>query len=503
MDQMIYKFKDLENSNELVLLSDEQEFFSNEEIDAIDYKMLSHNAIRNTLPVNFVNEDNKISVVYDTSDCVTLVERSQFEQLTSNEFSQIVIEIINTLQNAKTHMLSKEKYILDESRIYVGKNINDLKLVYLPMKDDKTSHSVEEDLKELVFNLVVKVKDISTQNFMRVTNFIKHPNFSVNNFKKLILEISFSNESSKTEQASHLNGSIKSNYTTKEVTEMPPPSKKEKLYSSLIAIILLAIIWSQMPLGTSTLLGVAFLLSVAVIAGLYVYWKKWRPGVEPITVKKKVKMKKTEEIPEPNLDYQKVDKIKAMDYQTFMSTKEIVVDKTEDEEISESEPEAPLEEKETEITEETSEQDGSEVETAGVDIDEDEIESFTITDQTTLLDDEDLKHNIKLEDHDSKYKLLALDNTFESGTIIPISGTSFKIGRERSLVNYVVKDQTVSREHVEFLKDDDIYSIRDIGSVNGTTINGEAMMPFKNYVLNSEDTVKIGDLEFKYSVEDK
>lgn len=506
MDPEIYKLKNLGEQNELVLTSDKKEVFTNKDIDEIDFKMLSHNNIKNTIPVNFVNENNEISVVYDTKDYVTLADRNEFEPLTNKDFSQIILEIINTLDNAKTHMLTKEKYILDESRIYVGKNISDVNLVYLPVKYDDTSVTTEDDLKELIFNLVVKVKDISTQNFMRVTQFIKHPNFSMNNLKKLIMEINFSSENNTESLSSNFGKKSQGNFTTKEVKEMPEPSRKEKLYSILIAVVLLAIIWSQMPLGSSTLLGVAFLLSVAVIAGIYVYWKKWRPGVEPIIVNKKVKVKKTQEIPEPNVDYQKVEKIKAMDYQTFISTKEIIVDSPEDETMTETDFNTSVDDKEvinTPVTTEKQQTEVGELSSDGVEIDEDEIESFTISDQTTLLDDEDLKHNVKLEDHDSKYKLIALDESFDKGTVIPISGISFKIGRERSLVNYVVKDQTVSREHVEFLKEDEIYKVRDIGSVNGTKINGEIMMPFKNYALNSEDMVKIGDLEFKYTIEDK
>src|SRR5699024_12405216 len=43
-------------------------------------------------------------------------------------------------------------------------------------------------------------------------------------------------------------------FQVKKIRTMPPLNRKEKLYSSLIAIVLLAVIWSQMPLNNNILL---------------------------------------------------------------------------------------------------------------------------------------------------------------------------------------------------------------------------------------------------------
>ncbi|WP_411843544.1 FHA domain-containing protein [Salinicoccus sp. HZC-1] len=54
--------------------------------------------------------------------------------------------------------------------------------------------------------------------------------------------------------------------------------------------------------------------------------------------------------------------------------------------------------------------------------------------------------------------------------------------------------------NAEGVKKDDCYSFKDIGSVNGSKINDDKLIPYKLYELKSDDVITLGELSFKYRV---
>lgn len=500
---------DNDNKNrKLVINKLDENTIAVEDIDEIEFNMLSHNNIKNTLLLTFVNNDNKLSLTYDYTDSVSLSEWLRSEALTYDDFYHLFIEICNAFKQTKSNMLQADKYSLDENHIYVGSNLHEVKLMYIPLNDEVFEEDFETRFKRLIFNTIKKTDNIKNDAFLKISQFLKHPNFSVNNFMNLLMDNSV-HVSNDTDDFGNTSISKKRNmkYTTKEVKEMPVPSKKEKLYASLITALLLAIIWSQLPLHTDVLLGLAFLLSVLVLACLYVYWKKWRPNTEPVIVKKKVKVKEKKKQHETfeneeETHFDKVNKIKAMDFDTFLKFNDSPSiennGKDETEQIADTSAMNELESLEIKEPVQLKKEDDYSISYA----EDSEIESFVITDQTTLLDDEDIKHNVKIHETDSRFQLTALDESFSDNKVIAVFGDSFKIGRERDESNYIIKDKNVSKNHLEFLKTDDAYSIRDNGSVNGSSLNFEKLMPFKKYPIKTGDNLSIGELNFEYTVKD-
>jgi len=68
------------------------------------------------------------------------------------------------------------------------------------------------------------------------------------------------------------------------------------------------------------------------------------------------------------------------------------------------------------------------------------------------------------------------------------------VGRDAA-VDLVLVDGSVSRQHAEFVKKPDGYSLRDLGSTNGSLVNGERVVEKR---LRSGDTVQIGSFIFKF-----
>lgn len=84
-----------------------------------------------------------------------------------------------------------------------------------------------------------------------------------------------------------------------------------------------------------------------------------------------------------------------------------------------------------------------------------------------------------------------------TGQVIPLNRRKFLIGREQDC-QLRPNSEMVSRHHCVFSVDDFSVRLRDLGSTNGTLVNGERIR--KETVLSSGDRIVIGNLEFELVV---
>jgi pSer/pThr/pTyr-binding forkhead associated (FHA) protein len=83
------------------------------------------------------------------------------------------------------------------------------------------------------------------------------------------------------------------------------------------------------------------------------------------------------------------------------------------------------------------------------------------------------------------------------GKVIPLPGPVFKIGRGETC-HLRPTSELVSREHAEFTVTAERVTVRDLGSRNGTLVNGKALT--EAYTLKDRDLVQVGPLTFAVSI---
>jgi len=86
------------------------------------------------------------------------------------------------------------------------------------------------------------------------------------------------------------------------------------------------------------------------------------------------------------------------------------------------------------------------------------------------------------------------------GKTIPLAGSKFKIGRGEGC-HLRPNSDLVSREHAEFEIGADAVTVRDLGSRNGTEVNGKPLAKDQVFTLKNGDLVKIGSLTFAVAIE--
>jgi len=84
------------------------------------------------------------------------------------------------------------------------------------------------------------------------------------------------------------------------------------------------------------------------------------------------------------------------------------------------------------------------------------------------------------------------------GKVIPLVGPNFKIGRGETC-HLRPNSEQVSREHAEFTINGESVVVRDLGSRNGTLVNGKAITA-DAYRLKDRDLVQVGPLTFAVAI---
>jgi pSer/pThr/pTyr-binding forkhead associated (FHA) protein len=87
------------------------------------------------------------------------------------------------------------------------------------------------------------------------------------------------------------------------------------------------------------------------------------------------------------------------------------------------------------------------------------------------------------------------------GKVIPLVGSNFKIGRGETC-HLRPNSEQVSREHAEFTISGESVVVRDLGSRNGTLVNGKALTT-EVCKLKDRDLVQVGPLTFAVAILDE
>lgn len=112
---------------------------------------------------------------------------------------------------------------------------------------------------------------------------------------------------------------------------------------------------------------------------------------------------------------------------------------------------------------------------------------YPVVEPTVLLG-RDLDHQHELSSH----SVVWLQRSWESNeTKLELLEGFFKIGRTGEQVSYADHAYGVSRLHLEIESMDGEQKAKDLGSRNGSLLNGQTMIPYKSYKLSTGDVIHL------------
>ena len=88
----------------------------------------------------------------------------------------------------------------------------------------------------------------------------------------------------------------------------------------------------------------------------------------------------------------------------------------------------------------------------------------------------------------------------KSGERVKICQNSFIIGSSFENVDYYIENNNISRKHASILRFEDGFYIQDLGTTNGTFINGVRVTPGRYVKLESGNIIKLAEEEFEFDM---
>ena len=89
----------------------------------------------------------------------------------------------------------------------------------------------------------------------------------------------------------------------------------------------------------------------------------------------------------------------------------------------------------------------------------------------------------------------------KNSEVIRINKFPFRVGKERSFVDYFIGDNTaVSRSHAEIVKQNGSYFVKDMNSTNHTFVNGNMIQSGIDVQINVGDHLKFANEEFEFKL---
>lgn len=107
-------------------------------------------------------------------------------------------------------------------------------------------------------------------------------------------------------------------------------------------------------------------------------------------------------------------------------------------------------------------------------------------------------HTVLLQCRDFREDVRCLAGQEGTAETIPISYYPFLIGKQKSITDYAVSRDTISRLHARVDRRDGRYWLTDLNSTNGTSVNGRMLEANETVLLEEGDTVALADMNFRF-----
>lgn len=116
------------------MLIDKEEGIERSSLEDIELHMLRGEKIPYLLPVDWFELDGKVTFRYTLDGHKMLLHRLQLEPLTMHQYYTLVLGLTDALSECRHYMLRPEGCLFDESFIFIGEQLHDVRLAYVPIQ---------------------------------------------------------------------------------------------------------------------------------------------------------------------------------------------------------------------------------------------------------------------------------------------------------------------------------------------------------------------------------
>jgi hypothetical protein len=474
------------------------------DVDALQKNMIYSNSINRLLNMEVEERDFAVRLRYTVGPRKSLKNVLRGRRMNRNEFYQVLLDIINTIQAGRDYMLNSKNFLLLSDYIFVGSDLRELNFVYLPLKDLPGKKHLTEEFEQIILELSQCTDGLRQQEQTMLITFCRdREQFSPENLRRIIIATLGQEERKPDIRPSQpVREPVVQRPAVNEMAAAVPvethlpkqaaqpalpsqasaPVKKGKapermrtISLSVAAVALAAIGKFYLGHPGEGYLYICIGASILVADSVFILLKVWPWGNDEIQVPG------SEGIPEV-----KASPAKPVSYQSLP-----IQNRAQDDPASI--PRSPAQTPAAGLH--AAPHPEYESEKAYYDSLPDRTSILSPSNETGLLNiDEVVKPAIT--------RRVWLE--VERGGVkerLPLEGSSFVVGRKGSAVDYVENGAGVSRVHMELIKTAAGWIVRDLDSKNGTFINGEKLIANKDYPLEDGCKLKVATVEYSFHID--
>ncbi|WP_339182939.1 DUF6382 domain-containing protein [Paenibacillus sp. FSL R5-0701] len=524
-----------------------------EELSRVQMGMLSSNQIPRLLPVHIREVDRNVTLQYDISGYKMLSQMLKSSKIKLRVLYGLLFQLADAFTGCRQYMLEPRKLLIQEEYLFINGSFEqgELGMVYVPIMDTVEVDPTPQQFRELVIRLMAQVQELQGEGIQRVLQLCDNERWNIRQLRELLLELYADEQengggaaflSSRTsETPNDSRGDLHSSFFERDIrlatgTSRPyqpgtpvqnaesslessngmdkrgsnpydslervdmeveeKPGSSKVTYIILGCMVAMALVWRfiymEQPGQTQMILCMVLSLGLFGIAG-WTWKRKGSPHNDSENKRSfsfnlgKNKGKQMEDEEEPfqeswrwNTAERPAERIK----QTVASASEGSSEHSRypSLHVTPEHSEPSFVQRHVETVASTSEL-----------IRNDAVAEATVNLQNLA--------NGKFTGEGpvmASYYLERRSGTSDRHERMDVQGASFVIGRSADMVQWVDTATGVSRAHVELSRNKSGYVIKDLGSVNGTILQGNILAPYKEYPLADGDTFTLAESVYTY-----
>lgn len=509
----------IRNGGTYMVVRSEPELRS-DQLNRVQREMLASNTIPHLLRLAVREVDFEVSLHYEITGKRMLAQCLKSDRVSLIELYGLLLQVVTVLEDSVKYMLIPDNFRLDTDHIFVEEPLSSgvLYFTYVPLREPLHEEPIQKVLLSLIMNLLAGVTYVEGQGIQEVIRFCGNELFSISRLKKIIMDhlakCEPSCEPSLTDRADFTprgrNSNVVLSPTIKEYIPSPFVYKDKEEYKEsnpihlqreavhapygfadvnktiedddsynaestensrspkqtyylLGAIVVCALSWKLIYLDHpgKVQLGISVLLTILIACGVMFVRRREARMLPKLDTSAEFSNKYDDSGVKESVDHQ------SFGYEAKWRWN------NEREEIHE-EIDCSNRQEYTEIPH----------------------QSEFVNPATVLLDQSDDMTSDPASGRTDYY----LERRCPEGGFaekIPLKPGSFVIGRSAEMAQYVEAGIGASRAHVEIMIRNQSCSLKDLGSRNGTRLDGEWIAPYKEYAIQPGNIFVIAESSFQ------
>lgn len=486
----------IRNGGTYMVVRSEPELRS-DQLNRVQREMLASNTIPHLLRLAIREVDFEVSLHYEITGKRMLAQCLKSDRVSMIELYGLLLQVMTVLEDSGKYMLIPDNFRLDADHIFVEGPLSSgvLYFTYVPVREPLQEEPIQKVLLSLIMNLLAGVTFVEGQGIQEVIRFCGDDLFSIPKLKKILIDLlansgppcksALSDRSESNPRLSNSNVTLSPTikeyipnplssaaplpYNDKEESKISKesnswhlqrestPRSPKQTYYLLGAIVVCALSWKLIYLDHpgNVQLGVCVLLTILFACGVIVLQRH------------RTRLPKLDNSAEFSNMYDDSEVKESANDQVFGYEAKWRWNNEHEEIICSNR---------QEYTETP--------------------KAVFVNPATVLLD---RSADIYSEPSAGRTEYYLEKRCTEGGFVekIQLKPGSFVIGRSEEMAQYVEAGKGASRAHVEIMIRNQSCSLKDLGSRNGTRLDGEWIAPYKEYMIEPGNTFVIAESSFQ------